>query len=150
MTECTRSHHVLFEAELAELVGRADTELATHLAKCARCRAAAERIVASMGLLDRALSVPGAGPDVDVILARARLEAVPAARRKRRFPRSWVALAAAAAVVTIALWGQREPTLRGVPLASPSGPPPVVDALASDNVAVFETDNPDITVLWFF
>ena len=150
MTECTRSHDVLFVAELGELEGRADTELATHLAECARCRATAERIVTSTRLLDRALSAPGAGPEVDAILTRARLEAVPTAPTRLRSPRSWVALAATAAVVTITLWGQREPTLRGVPLASPSGPPPVVDASASDNVAVFETDNPDITVLWFF
>lgn len=61
----------------------------------------------------------------------------------------WTALAAAAVVATLLLVRSDE-LPPGPSIVSPleAATPPTVES-ASEDVAVIETDNPDITVVWF-
>ena len=153
MSACTRSLEFLLESDVDELRGTADTEAGTHVRSCARCRGAARRILASNELLGAALGAVPGDLDVDAVLARARLtvESGPGPELPARRPwRRWAALAAAASIGSLMLLGERDPAPPGVPLAPLSAELPTVDAPADQNVTVIQTDNPDITVLWFF
>lgn len=143
---CMEARTALLEADLEELRGSADTPLALHLRDCADCRAAAERIVRVEGALGRRLAAlaPRRG------IARAPA-ATPPSRRRWRWA---VPLAAAAGIVALLLVTrapeppptQERPT--DVAIRQAGGVS--VRAPAGRNVAVFQTDNPDIVVIWFY
>ena len=143
---CMEARAALLAADLGELRGTADTPLALHLRGCAVCRAAAERIIWVEGAMGRRLDA----------LAPRRDVGRPSAMPSRR-PRPWrwaVPLAAAAGIVALLV------------VTRPPKPPPIeegpadvamqessgvsVRAPAGRNVAVFQTDNPDIVVIWFY
>jgi len=75
--------------------------------------------------------------------------------RRRAWRRRWawrVAPLAAAAVLAVALIARREQVQQTPP---PASAPPIRSGLAVEgppgrSVAVFQTDNPDIVVIWFF
>jgi hypothetical protein len=163
MSECTKSLDELLDADVDELRGRADTELSRHVSHCTRCGAAARRILASNAALDRALaSAPSL--DVEAVLARARLATAPdrdgASTRRPGVPDSsgprwqrwhaWAGLAAAASLAALVLLSVREPSLPGTPGQPLTNAQAMVEAPPDRDVAVIQTDNPDITVLWFF
>ena len=163
MSGCRKSVAALLEADVDELLGYADTELSRHLSGCARCAAAAQRILDANRALDHALdSAPAL--DVETVLARARLAAAAgAAGRSARRPdarhatgspgrrwHAWAGLVAAASVAALVLLSDREPSLPGTPTSSLATARATVEAPADRNVIVIQTDNPDITVLWFF
>jgi len=136
----------MLEADPTDLSGAADSELSLHLRGCARCRRAANRILEAERELWGALAAatPGRGADEAVGLVRRR------ARRRRWMWRA--APLAAAAVLAVALIARREPVQRSLP---PASAPPIRSGLAVEgppgrSVAVFQADNPDIVVIWFF
>lgn len=163
MSDCTNFLGALLEAEVDELRGYADTALSHHVAQCASCAAAAERILDANRALDRALA-PTPALDVEAVLARARPaaarggndrssrrpEAGHASRPVGRRWRAWAGLAAAASVAALILISEREPGLPGTPDPPLKRAQALVEAPADRKVAVIQTDNPDITVLWFF
>lgn len=141
---CLEARAALLEAELEELRGTADTPLALHLRDCTDCRAAAERILRLEGALGRRLAARA---------PRRRIARAPVAPRRHR-PWRWAApLAAAAGIVALVVTRAPEPR------PEDHGPPDLathevggvsVRAPAGRNVAVFQTDNPDIVVIWFY
>ena len=143
---CVEAQGRMLEADRNDLAGATDSDLSLHLRGCARCRAAADGILEIERELGRALAaaVPRSAAHDAVLTATRR------AVRRRWILRS-VPLAAAAvlAVVLIARRGAVEQTL------PPPTAPPIRSGLAVEgppdrSVAVFQTDNPEIVVIWFF
>lgn len=146
--DCEQARSWMLEADLAELRAVGGSPLADHLAGCEECRRRAEAIVAGMAELDHALAE----------LAR------PAATRRAtllrlRPARVWrwaapLALAAGMAAVMLAR--------RPAPAEEPPGvtaeriarvlfaPAPVARSVDGRGVAVLETNDPDVTVVWFY
>jgi predicted anti-sigma-YlaC factor YlaD len=153
---CTDARDLLLEADLMELSGEVDTDLSRHIRACAGCRAAAELIAAEQQTLARALSGAAPRTGVEEAVRRAGSEAHTRDRVLPFRPRRWWAfapLAAAAALVAI-LFTQNGGQLPGEPIDLAAGrdavPVPTVEASSSQNVAVFDTENPDIVVVWIF
>jgi len=123
-----RAHLTEIELELAR-TGEADTEVATHLAACADCRAELDRIAALAAALGRPLeplAIPQERELAILDLARTRAEEIGRrrGRRSRRALRTlaWaVPLAAAAAVALVLLVPGLRPTA-----APPAGRPAAV------------------------
>jgi len=152
MSTCTRPREDLLVAEPDELRGLGHTGTAEHVRSCADCSAVAAAILRSMDVLDEALGDDA--PDLDVRVLIERAQGGDAERRTKRVlhlpsRRRWTAVAVAASLVGLFFLSAREKALPGVPLTTVVRPIPTV-AASSGNVAIIETDNPDITVLWFF
>ena len=143
---CAEARERMLEAERTDLSGATESELSLHLRGCARCRRAANRILEAERELWGALAA--ATP------VRGTEEAVGTVRRRAQ-RRRWVwrvAPLAAAAVLAVALIARREQVQQTPP---PASAPPIRSGLAVEgppgrSVAVFQTDNPDIVVIWFF
>ena len=146
---CEIARDLLLEADLAELRDEADGALARHLRACPACRERANRILghyAALGVaLDRA--TPRAAPG----------NAIRGHRSTRPSPaRRWavaVPLALAASLAAFLLSRQRGDQGLTVGLASP----PAMATASLDvqvppgrAVTVFQTDNPNIVVIWSF
>ncbi len=152
---CTEARDRLLEADLAELNGEVGTDLSRHLRDCAGCRALAERLAAQERSLAAALDA--VRPRMGVEEALARAEAESASRgRVLTFPlrKAWglLPLAAAAAVAGV-LVTSNGGQLPGEPIdvaALREASVPTVEEATGRNVAVFETENPDIVVVWIF
>jgi hypothetical protein len=150
VTECSRLDELL-EVDVDVLVGEGDSELAGHIRGCSHCAEAARAIRASTARLEAVLATPSASLDVDALLARARLDAAPAPTRERY---RWARWAVPAAAVLAGLWaiGDRDPPLpgRATPAARTEAALPLVESSPGRDVAVMPTNDPDITILWFF
>lgn len=140
---CLEARAALLEADLEELRGTADTSLALHLRDCADCRAGAERILQVEDALGRRLAA---------LAPRRGIARAPATPRRRRPWRWAVPLAAAAGIVGLAVTrpGPRPPggDVGGVPEPAPGRI--AVEAPVGRNVAVFETADPNIVIIWLF
>ena len=123
---CQEARDLILQADLPALRGMDGSALATHVQSCAACRRASDRILEDTALLGDALD------HHPVRLHRAGRVAVP------------VAIAAAAALVL--LLSPRG----GPPVDSAADAPPVMVGVTDRNAAVFETPNPNITVVWLF
>jgi predicted anti-sigma-YlaC factor YlaD len=145
---CDAARQLLLEAELAELEGQGDGEVARHLQSCERCRKQARVILDQYAVLRGALErqTPRLDP-ADPRWRRSVLRS-PARRWVAAVP---LALAAGLAILVVAR--------RHQPAHEPSAPPPVAASGAQGldvqgppgrTVAVFQTDNPDIVVIWSF
>jgi anti-sigma factor RsiW len=150
---CTEARDLLLEAELAELRGEGASEVARHVRECARCRAMAQEIVEQEGALAQALA--GVRPRVAADTAAAEAVAAKVLPLRPRWKRRWAAVIPAALAATLA----------GILLTNNGTPPavvpstteaaavaaaPVVDATSSEIYVVFNTDNPDIVVVWLY
>ena len=142
---CGEARERMLEAERMDLSGATESELSLHLRGCARCRRAANRILEAerelWGALAAATPVRGAEEAVGTVRRRAQ---------RRRWV--WrVAPLAAAAGLAVALLARREQVQQSLP---PKAPPTraglAVEGPPGRSVAVFQTDNPDIVVIWFF
>ena len=142
---CAEARERMLEAERTDLRGATESELSLHLRGCARCRRAANRILEAerelWGALAAATPVRGAEEAVGTVRRRAQ---------RRRWV--WrVAPLAAAAGLAVALLARREQVQQSLP---PKAPPTraglAVEGPPGRSVAVFQTDNPDIVVIWFF
>ena len=150
MISCADFRSLLLEAGPLELDGVGPSPVAAHVRVCDSCRGLAARVRAETAALDAYLTHDPPALDVDTILIRAAAGARPKAPIPLRVPRRWTALAVAAAIAALLLLpGERLPPetpLRPVQTVQL----PTVEASAEHTVAVLETSNPDITVLWFF
>lgn len=142
MVDCESLHARLLEADPEALSGAVDTPLGRHLAECPSCRRAAERVLAGQRALATALgSMQPTTPPPSVVAL--------AARRSRR--RWWWPPVAAAAVIAL-VWTGSTLRHRGrlTPLAQSTEVRPRPLVAASQNTVLIRTDNPDITIVWFY
>jgi predicted anti-sigma-YlaC factor YlaD len=152
MTDCTFDRGALLVAELDELRGRGDTDVARHVRECARCRDAAGTILARTAALGATLD---RGVAARVAADPARVASDPAWRRRTIARRVLYALPVAAAAA-VALFFAGGELLRAGDDIEPFTPParvphsPVVNAAGNGGVAVMSTPNPAITVVWTF
>ena len=155
--ECRRPVVDLLRADVDELDGSGSTELAGHIRACERCGALARSIVSGYEALDDTLeaAVRVQGRSI-VALGRARAD--PGGRDRSRWrlpmPPAWATGTAAAASIAaaLALVLPDPQGLRPEPVWQPpdtAANVPVVSA-PHHNVAVIQTDDPDITVFWFY
>ncbi len=160
---CSDALQAILEADPAELEGPGSGSLAAHLRGCRRCRSMARAILADEALLAQGLvtSVPlldldrlldealGAAPVSEIVMVESTPSEKPRSFSWRRAAATLLPLAAAATLA--ALFLGRSPQLPG----DPYQPAPEVPGLGLEvpegrNVAVLATNNPDITILWFF
>ena len=156
--ETARDH--LLEADLTELVGEGDGELARHLRACPECRERARRILDQTATLAAALEhvVPPA-PSRALVASRASALERPAMEGdggRWRAMRRWAVAVPLALAASLALMLLSRP--HGLPSPTPqsSGPIPAastpfdVQVPRGRAVTVFQTDNPNIVVIWSF
>lgn len=152
---CEIARELMLEADLSDLSGSGQTELAGHLRDCPACRARAERIFADSRTL--AATVEAMGPAVEMAEARKRAAAAGGAIRFRQ--RVWrraslvTSFALAAGIGALLFLGDgngRSVQPSTEPVASVAAPALDVEAPAGASVAVFRTDNPNIVVIWYF
>lgn len=144
---CETARERLLEADLSEL--RGEGELALHLQSCERCRSQAQVILDQYAALRSALQ-QGA-PRLDPTDARWS-----GLRPRQQTWHPWsvvfpVALAASLAVLLVAR--RYQPGLMPpapVPTAGSTGAGLDVQGPPGRTVAVFQTDNPNIVVIWSF
>ncbi|MDH3496003.1 MAG: hypothetical protein OER21_04510 [Gemmatimonadota bacterium] len=142
---CDDARQLLLTADLAELTPGGPMPLGAHLAGCADCRALAGRVLAAARVVQAERDRPprrAAGALAE--------EARRAARARRRARRRWTAVPAlaAAAVVVVLLVRDGTPPIPIPPRTVETTP--LVDAPPGRHVAVFETGNPAIVVVWTF
>ena len=155
---CSEAQAQLLEADLPVLRGEGDDPLASHIRSCPRCMGIAETIL--NGEAGLALSLAAVLPtlDLDGILERANAaegdEVISLDRNRPRWTRfgtgfTLIPLAAAAALT--ALFLGRPPKLPGPEYTLEAGGLGLnVEVPQGRSVAVLETSNPEITVLWLF
>lgn len=160
---CSKWGRLMLMAEPAELRGEGGSPLAAHIRECDTCGRAAERIHRGEESLSRAIE----------LLAERRLAFPPDLRPNVRSTRprrwGWVPLAAAAAVAALLVqpWA-REPespvrhpgasavaNWTAVPRAGElevrGGPVGGVAVTRSErDFALISTENPNVSVVWFF
>lgn len=149
---CDLALERMLEANPEELAGRGDSELAVHVAECARCGAVAAELLAGQEALAVGLRSLEGERDVEAVLGKVR-RAARRRRRRRLVSRVAVPLAAAAAL-TLLVVGDRgrrvEPKASLPVVARASRPEQAVRLAPNTNAVVFETSNPKITVVWFY
>lgn len=141
MADCETFRDQLLEADSLALSGALDTALARHLAGCPSCRRDAELILAGEHALATALGSMQPSTPLPPVVELAGW------RSRRR----WWLMASAAAVIAL-VWtgstvrdaGQLDAPARVV--EAPSGP----EVAARRNTVFLKTDNPDITIVWFY
>ncbi len=149
---CELALERMLDADLEELEGRGDSELVVHIQGCGRCQAVAAELLAGYEMLAAQIHSVDADRGVERVLPAVRRAAIRRVRRRRliRF-----ALPAAAAAV-LALWAARDPMpsmLLVDPPARLAGQPPTqptVRLAPNTNALFLETNNPKITVVWFY
>ncbi len=149
---CELALERMLDADPEELEDRGDSELVGHIQGCGRCQAVAAELLAGHEMLAAEIQSADVDRGVERVLPAVRRAATQRVRRHRliRF-----ALPAAAAAV-LALLVTRDP-VPAVPLVDP--PPqlagrepehPTVRLAPNTNALVLETNNPNITVVWFY
>lgn len=150
---CTTALDLILEADPAELRGERPSELATHLRSCEQCRAAAARVLEAERVLADVFASSAPGPSTPEAVTAATREAARRTARRRLWSRG-VPLAAAAVLGGIAVLSRNRPPPPLLPTAvAPSvtaTPGVLVQGPPGRGVAVLQTDNPDIVVIWFF
>ena len=149
---CVEAHRSILEADPLALEGRGDDPLALHIRECSSCRAMARAVLEGEKDLAEDLVAAVSLPDLDSLLDGAL---APIRKRSslrlppKRFGLTVLPLAAAAAMAALFLGS--DPQLPGE-LYFPSQPQPGLglEVPTGQDVAVIATNNPDITVLWFF
>jgi len=127
-----------------------------HVAGCPGCMTAAEWVMAAQEELVGDLSVLSPRRSLYVSVPEAVLEAARRSRRTRRG--SWGIAAAAVAAGILAVRSMDlevggEPSAVEIVATAPvvaTVLTPAVDASLDENVAVFETEDSDIVVFWFY
>lgn len=163
MTTRDRPLEPLLTAELDELAGKADTDLARYVRDDPQFSAAARKILAANSALDAALATSTASAasqatNAPALIARARSsERSRASGWRMRWPvipAAW--LWTAATVGTLAVWAIMVVfAWRTTAPADPESRPEVAAERAEPSVhapgysvAVIPTSNPDITIIW--
>jgi len=155
---CSEAQAALLEADLPVMRGEGDDPLAVHIRSCSRCRKMALVILDGEAGLARSLASALPPLDLDEILERAKdaeeTEAI-LLTPNRPFRAPWgigkTLVPLAAAAILTALFLGSPPNLPG-PEYTPAtaGVGLEVEVPQGRSVAVMETNNPEITVLWLF
>ena len=149
---CELALERMLDADPEELEGRGDSELVAHFQRCGRCQAVAAELLAGHEMLAAQIHSVDVDRGVERVLPAVRRASIQRVRRRRliRF-----ALPAAAAAV-LALWAIRAGA-PSMPLENPSAQlagrargHPTVRLAPNTNALVLETNNPKITVVWFY
>jgi len=152
MMDCGEARRRMLEADLAELEPSAATELGTHLAACAACRAAAHAIrAAERALADRLDAARPPGDDAEAV----RLAAAAATWRRRRathrrFGAGFALAAAAVAGLILLPRGRPRSTAPLAATRAAALPGFSVTAAPGQQVMVLHPADPNIVVVWFF
>lgn len=146
--DCERARSLLLEADIPDLLGELDSELARHLRTCAACRHAADGI--RRAELDLAAWLSRAAPRTDESLAIAGAAA--AARRRAAGRRAGAVGGLAAAVLGGLLLLSRRSEPPGAALTAPEARVAAsfsVTAPPGREMIVLHTANPKIVVVWY-
>ncbi len=149
--KCDHARLLLLEADLEELRGEAQSPLSEHVRSCPRCGSMAAYVTEGEEMLRAALG--GIRPRVSVEDASKRAVTEARLRRRRQIWHGIAPVAAAAGLAGVLLVSLRDPTPGplGAQLTTVEHElPPIVEAAPGQRVAVFETDNPSIVVVWSF
>lgn len=148
---CSEARVALLEADLAELRGETESGLAGHLRGCAACRAVAGAIVAAEAGAAEWITTRVPHRSTAAVMMAGRTAA---ARRPRWRGRWLVPLAAAAGLAALVLtWPDGPAGRRGAGAATPPPSPAsriAVEAPAGRSVAVFESTEPNVVIIWFY
>jgi hypothetical protein len=147
---CTEARERILEADLAELQETGDSLLSKHIRLCVGCRGVAERILREELSLARVLSE--VRPRVALERALADQRRTPGGRR-RIWTRVVPALAAAGLAGVLLTRAPVIPMGGRPPMSFPADAlpqTPTVDPPLDRNVVVFESDNPNIVIIWFY
>lgn len=169
---CEQARHALLDADRDELRGSADGAVSDHLRSCETCRAQAAAITARTDTLRAALDLTAASRSSETHAARAAERALLSnhegddvayqsrvrQRRARRLAVRVLMPLAAAAMLTVLLLDagalrlpSADAPFADLYLPEPDVPDaPVVNAAGGSGVAVMQTTNPAITVVWTF
>lgn len=148
---CDEAYQRMLEADPEELQGEMDSPVSLHLRSCGRCRAVADRILRDEENLRGMLSAVRSRIPPEDASKRAAWEA-----RLRHRRRVWYGLAPVAAaaglagIVLMSSGGPAPGSFGDAVVVPPKAPPPIVEAAPGQRVAVIETDNPHIVVVWSF
>jgi anti-sigma factor RsiW len=149
--KCDEAYPLLFEADPDELRGESDSHLSDHLRSCTRCRTLAGRINREEDRLRTALV--SVRPRISPKEASKRAEQEARLRHRREIWQGIAPVAAAAGLAGILLVSTGSPSpgsLDELTTTVQVALPPVVETAPGQQVAVFETDNPNIVVVWSF
>ena len=141
----------MLEAEPEELVPQGESELADHIRGCARCRSVAAELLAGGKLLAAQLEPrPTVGAVESTRLAvrsRRRFE-----RRRRLRTALWPLAAAALLTVIVVADRTRGPSIDPSETLAAARPTTerTVRFSPSTNGILLKTNNPKITILWFY
>jgi hypothetical protein len=148
---CATARTLMLTADPAELAGSTGSDLTLHIATCASCRGRAALLLEAQGELARVLDAPGAQDSPTAVrsaLATARRRRDDARRRRWTLP---LAAAAVLAGLMVIRFGSRAPVQPSPPAVPPAaGHRITVTAPQGRNVAVLQTDNPNVVIIWFF
>ena len=149
---CELSLERMLEADPEELEGRGDSELDVHIQGCGRCQAVAAELLAGHEMLAARILSVELDRGVEAVLPVVRRAATQRIRRRRL---TWFALPAviAAALVLLAIRDRAPSTPLVDPPAQLAGQPPeqpTVRLAPNTNALVLETNNPKITIVWFY
>ncbi len=148
---CVEATQLLLEADPTELHGEDRTPLSLHLQTCSRCRTAAEHVLEQEGNLREFFTAVRPRTPADIALQRVSWQT-----RQRSRRRLWLGLAPAlaaaglAGILLVGNGGLTTPETSELSAAPPDFRQPLVEAAQGQQGAVFETDNPNIVVVWSF
>ncbi len=145
---CEHASDALLEADLAELRGAGDAPLAAHVRTCERCRTLAGQILDAETARAETLAAERPKRPAHEAAAAAIAAATPSRTWRWRFG---AALAAAGiAAVLLVNGGGPSPTQTRRPAMASGRPITLLEASPGQHVVVFQTDNPNIVVIWTF
>lgn len=148
---CATARTQMLTADPAELAGSTGSDLSLHIATCTSCRARGAALLEAQAELARAIDAPGEADGRDAVrsaIAVARRRRDDARRRRWMYP---LTAAAVLAGLMVMRYGDRTPVPPSLPVAPPAaGRGITVAAPQGRNVAVLQTDNPNVVIIWFF
>ena len=149
---CELAFERMLDADPEELEARGDSGLGVHIQGCGRCQAVAAELLAGHEMLAARILSVELDRGVEAVLPAVRRAATQRIRR-RRLTRFALPAAIAAALVLLAI-RDRAPSMPLVDapaqLARQPSAQPTVRLAPNTNALVLETNNPRITVVWFY
>ncbi len=149
---CELALEGMLDADPEELEGRGDSGLDVHIQGCGRCQAVAAELLAGHEMLAARILSVELDRGVEAVLPAVRRAATQRIRR-RRLTRFALPAAVAAALVLLAIRDRAPSTPLVDPPAQLAGQPPAqpsVRLAPNTNALVLQTNNPKITVVWFY
>ncbi len=149
---CESACERMLDADPEELEARGDSGLDVHIQSCGRCQAVAAELLAGHEMLAARILSVELDRGVEAVLPAVRRAATRRIRR-RRLTRFALPAAIAAALVLLAIRDRAPSTPLVDPPAQLAGQPPAqpsVRLAPNTNALVLQTNNPKITVVWFY